>query len=176
LAAPGRWRRRLRDKRVLVVVVLALVVLLAGSVTLSLAVFTDSSESTAAISAGDLVYDLAPTTAIVDTSGMKPGDTRGGVVTVTNRKSSGRFTLGFSGIGSGTLASTLQLTVKKTSGTTSLTLYSGPLASVPTLDLGSIATAGSATLNFTYAWPADAKDPALQGQSIPLVLEWSART
>jgi predicted ribosomally synthesized peptide with SipW-like signal peptide len=161
---------------VLVVIVILLFALLVGGAVLTTAVFTDSSSSKGSISAGDLVFALSPTTTIVDTSGMKPGDTRMGSVTLTNQKAAGTFSLGFSGLGTGTLASTLQLTVSKSSGTTNQQLYSGVLASVPTLSLGTLATGASMGLKFTYAWPADQVDPALQGQSIPLVLQWSART
>ncbi len=175
MAEPGRWRRRLRDKRVIAIIAIVLVGLLSSGVAFTLAVFTDSSQSAGSISAGDLVYDLAPAT-IVNTTAMKPGETRGGSVTLTNKKAKGSFALGFGGLGSSSLASTLQLTVKKTAPTGAQTLYSGVLASVPTLELGTLATGASLTLNFTYAWPADALDPALQGQSIPLVLQWGART
>lgn len=168
-------RRRLRDKRVLVVAVLLLFALLLASVVASVAVFTADSRSKGAITAGDLVFDLAPASAIVDTSGMRPGDTRTGKVTLTNRQASGSFNLGFSGLGTGLLASTLQLTVARTSPT-SAQLYSGVLANVPTLALGRIASGASQTLSLTFAWPASAQDPSLQAQSIPLVLGWSAQT
>jgi predicted ribosomally synthesized peptide with SipW-like signal peptide len=161
---------------VLVVVVILLFALLVGGVVLTTAVFTDSSTSKGAIAAGDLVFALAPAGTVVDTNGMKPGDTRMGSVTLTNQKASGTFSLAFSGLGTSTLVNTLQLTVSKSSGTTSQQLYSGVLASVPTLSLGTLATGGSMGVKFTYAWPADQVDPALQGQSIPLVLQWSAHT
>jgi hypothetical protein len=161
---------------VLVVAVIVLFALVVGGAVFTTAVFTDSSTSIGDITAGDLVFALSPSSAIVDTSGMKPGETRTGSVTLTNKKAGGTFSLGFSGLGSSTLASTLLLTVAKSSGTTNEQLYSGPLASVPTLALGTLATGKTLGLKFTYAWPADQVDPALQGQSIPLVLNWSANT
>lgn len=175
MAEPGRTHRWLRDKRVLVVAALLFLALLLAAVGVSVAAFTASSESHGSISAGDLTFDLAPASAIVDTSGMKPGDSRAGVVTLTNRQAAGSFSLGFGGIGSSTLASTLRLTVKRTAPAAQ-TLYDGSLAGVPTLPLGTVGTGQAVTLALTFAWPADAVDPSLQAQSIPLVLDWSART
>jgi predicted ribosomally synthesized peptide with SipW-like signal peptide len=158
---------------VLAVVILVLIVVLVAGVTLSLAVFTASSQSSGSIEAGDLAFILAPPSGIASTAGMRPGETRHGTVRVTNTKSAGSFTLGFSGIGTSTLASTLRLTVTRTTPSQA-TLYDGVLATVPTLQLGRLATGASLTLDFSYAWPSDAKSPDLQGQSIPLVLNWNS--
>jgi hypothetical protein len=175
MAEPAR-RRWFRDPRILVVGVIALFALVVAGITLSFAVFSASSGSTASITAGNLVYDIRPPTTIVNTSGMRPGDVRHGTVTLTNTKSPGAFALGFSGIGTSALASTLLVTVTRGTPSAPHTVYSGPLADAPTLDLGRLATGASLTLDLMFSWPSAARDPTLQGQTIPLVLDWSART
>src|SRR5262249_57709348 len=103
---------RLRPKPVvLVIVVLALLALLAGSVWLSLAAFTASSKNTGTVSAGDLVFEMTPTGTIVDTSALRPGDTRNGTVDIANRKSGATFTLGFAGLTANPLRDVMQLTI-----------------------------------------------------------------
>jgi hypothetical protein len=175
LAAPGGWRRRLRDRRALVGAIVVLVALLVAGATLTLAVFTATSGSPTRISAGDLVFALSPPTTVVNTVGMRPGETRTGVVTLTNQKSQGTFTLSFDGLTASSLATTLHLTVTKTAPTTAV-LYSGALASVRPLPLGTITTGKAMTLSLAFVWPAEAEDPALQGQSVSLVLSWRAIT
>jgi hypothetical protein len=160
---------------VLVIGVLLLAAVLTGSVVLSVASFTSSSTNTSTLATGDLVFDLAPAGPAVDTSALRPGVTKTGQVTLTNRKSAADFTLGFAGVGTGPLAGVLRLTVAETAPQ-SKQLYDGPLAAAPTLPLGRLAQSQSLQLSLTFAWPAGQQDPALQGQSVPLVLDWSAST
>ena len=166
----------LRDKRVLVVVVLVLGAGLVAGATLTISAFTASTSGGGSISAGALAFALAPTGRIVDTSAMKPGDTKSGTVTLTNQKAAATFTLTFTGLGTSTLPGVLQLTVLQTSPTTSKQLYSGALAAVPPLNLGQLATGDALTLQLTFVWPSGSSDPSLQGQRVDLVLQWDGRT
>ena len=169
------WRRALRNPRVLIVLVLLLLAILVGSVVLSMAAFTTSSSTPGSISAGDLVFDLTPAGSIVDTSRLRPGDTRTGSVQLVNRKSGATFTLGFGGLDPNPLRDVLQLTINQTAPVTRQ-LYQGPLKDVKPIAIGRIETGASVQLGFTYAWPANQLGPELQGQSVPLVLQWSAST
>ena len=156
-------------------VILLLVAMLVAGALLTISAFTSSTAGGASIDAADLVFALAPSGTVVDTTAMKPGDTRTGSVTLTNQKAAATFTLGFAGLGSGTLAGVLQLTVTQTAPVTKQ-LYSGALASAPLLQLGKIASGGTVHLSLAFAWPSGSRDAALQGQSIPLVLQWGAQT
>jgi hypothetical protein len=168
------WRRALRNPRVLVVLVLVLLAILVGSVVLSLAAFTTSSKNASSISAGDLVFDV-PSAAFVDTSGLRPGDTRTGTMQIANRKSAATFTLGFAGLDPNPLRDVLQLTIDQ-SAPVSRRLYSGPLKDVKPIVLGRIETGASIRLGFTFVWPSDQRGAQLQGQTVPLVLQWDATT
>lgn len=156
-------------------VVLVLGAGLVAGTTLTVAAFTSSTSGGAAVRAGDVVFTVSPAGTIVDTSSMKPGDTRAGTVTLTNQQAPASFALTFTGLGTATLASVLQLTVAQTSPV-SRQLYSGALSAVPVLSLGTVSSGSGVGLRLTFAWPAASRDAALQGQSIPLVLRWDAQT
>jgi hypothetical protein len=124
---------------------------------------------------GDLVFDVAPAGQIVDTTALKPGADRSGAVTITNRQVAATFSMAFGGIGTGSLASAVQLTVTQTAPV-SKQLYSGALSGVGSLALGKLSTGQSVRLSVRFVWPASSIDPALQGQSVPLVINWNATT
>lgn len=172
---PSRRPRLLRDPRVLAVLVLLLLALLVGGTVLSVAAFTADSDNSASIAAGGVVFDLTSTGAIVDTSGLRPGITRTGQVQLANRKSAATYTLAFTGLGTGPLPGVLRLTVAQTTPQ-SKQLYDGLLKDVPTLALGRIDTGATVGLALTFAWPAGSQAPELQGQTVPLVLQWRATT
>jgi hypothetical protein len=172
---PTTWQKLRHDKRVLIVGVLLLVALLVGGAVLTTAAFTASSSNGSSVATGDVSFDLVPAGAIVDTSALRPGATKTGVVQIVNRKAAATFTLGFTGLGASTLAATLQFTVAEVSPQ-SRQLYSGPLSAVPSLALGRIVQGQSMQLSLTFAWAAADNSAALQGQSVPLVLQWSATT
>src|SRR4029077_1478989 len=98
-----------------------------------------------------------------------------GSVQVANRKSGATFALSFAGLDPNPLRDVLQLTIDQTAPV-SRTLYNGPLKDVRPILLGRIETGASIQLGFTYTWPSDERAPELQGQSVPLVLQWSATT
>jgi hypothetical protein len=169
------WRRTLRNPRVLIVLVLLLLAILIGGAVLSFTVFTTSSQNTGTISAGNLVFDLVPSGSFVDTSGLRPGDTRTGSLEIANRESGATFTLGFAGLDPNPLRDVLQLKIDQTAPV-SRQLYSGPLKDVTPIVLGRIETGSSIQLGFSFVWPSDQRAPQLQGQNVPLVLQWSATT
>jgi len=171
----GRRRRLLRDPRFLVVLVLLLGAVLVGSAVLTIATFTASSKNTGAVSAGSVVFDVTPVGAALDTTNLKPGDTRSGELELANRKVRASFTLDFTGKGAGPLPNVLQLTVTKTAPV-SQQLFQGTLSAASSLALGTIDQGNSIRLRFTFAWPSSSRAPDLQGQTVPLVLQWRATT
>ncbi len=124
---------------------------------------------------GDLAFDVAPAGQIVDTTALKPGADRSGAVTITNRQVPATFSMAFTGIGTGSLASALQLTVTETAPV-SKQLYTGALSGVGTLALGKLGTGQSVQVSVRFLWPAASLDPVLQGQTVPLVINWNATT
>jgi hypothetical protein len=175
-AEQGTWKKLRRDPRVVTVFVLVMLAILLAGTSISVAAFTASSTNGATLKMGNVVFDVAPTAAIVDTTSLKPGADRSGTATLTNRQVPAAFSLSFSGIGTSLLVNTLQLTVTETSPTSNKQLYSGTVAGVGTLDLGKLAPAAVARVTLHFVWPAANTDATLQGQSIPLVLNWSATT
>jgi hypothetical protein len=174
-AEQGTWKKLRRDPRVLTVVVLVLLAILLAGTSISVAAFTSSSTNQAVLRMGDVVFDVAPVGAIVDTTSLKPGADRSGTVTLTNRQVPATFSLGFSGIGTSLLVNTLRLTVTQITPI-SRQLYNGTVAGVGTLNLGKLAMGTAAQLTLRFVWPAGSTDPSLQAQSIPLILNWTATT
>ncbi|HEV8462905.1 MAG TPA: hypothetical protein VGQ38_19625 [Gaiellaceae bacterium] len=158
-----------------VVVALVLLAIVISATAITTAAFTASSTNTARLVMGDIVFDVVPPGQIVDTTALKPGADRSGTVTITNRYVPASFSVGFAGIGTSALASTLQLTVTQTAPV-SRQLYSGALAGVGSLSLGKLTQGQSAQLSIRFLWPAANADAELQGQSVPLVINWNATT
>ncbi len=174
--APERAvNRLLRSRRVLVAAALLLAALIVGGVTVSTAVFTGRSTSSASAGAHRIDFAVSPAGSIVDTTALRPGATHSGQVTLANHAAPASFTLRFTGLGTGPLPGVLQLTVQEISPIAKQ-LYNGVLAAVPAITLGKIAQGASVQIGFTYAWPAANQDAALQGQIVPLVLHWDAST
>jgi hypothetical protein len=174
-AEQGTWKKLRRDPRVLTVVVLVLLAILVAGTSISVAAFTSSSTNDAILKMGNVVFDVAPTGTIVDTTSLKPGADRSGTVTLTNRQVPATFSLSFSGIGPGLLVNTLQLTVTQTTPV-SKQLYSGTVAGVTTLNLGKLTTGQATQVKLQFVWPATSLDASLQGLTVPLVLNWNATT
>jgi hypothetical protein len=124
---------------------------------------------------GDIVFDVVPTGPVVDTTGLKPGADRSGTVTITNRHVPATFSMAFNGLGTSPLAGIMQLTVTQTLPV-SRQLYSGALAAAGPLPLGKLDRGQRAQLTVRFLWPAGIADPALQGASVPLVINWDATT
>lgn len=174
-ATPTLTERLGRHRRALIIGVAVVVLLGIGAVFLSAALFTSGTKNSATVSAGTLRFTVTPASGIVDTSALRPGATKTGNVTITNTDATGKFTLTFAGLGSGPLVGVLGLTVAETAPA-STSLYNGSLSAVTPLALGTLAKNASVTLALTFTWPSASNDPSLQGQSVPLVLQFDATT
>lgn len=111
---------------------------------------------------------------VVAASGMAPGDSAVGTMTVTGGGTiAGAYTLSASGLvdvpSSPRLSSALTLTVEDRTGAP-ITLYSGPLSDLTSVGMGVISVGATRTYRVTLAYPAGTNVAALQGASSSLAL------
>ena len=119
--------------------------------------------------------------AILSASGMKPGDTRSGTLTVTNSGSvSGSYSLSASGLvdtpSTPALSQTLNLTIDDVTTTPSTNIYTGSLAGFTHASLGTFTPGQARTYRFQIAWPSSSTNPQLQGAQTSLTFAWNAGT
>jgi hypothetical protein len=176
--APARSRitRILHEPRLLAM-------LLAGGVAAAIVVFvigfsgayytSSSSSPGSTIAAADLRISLSKSGELLDGTGLKPGATRAGQVTVTNLEHRARLTLGVSGLAeSPTLADVIDATVTQTSPAVGDPLYSGPLRELQGRALGTLGGGEARTYRIEITWPASDNDASLQGATTSFVFEW----
>jgi hypothetical protein len=118
--------------------------------------------------------------AILSASGLKPGDTRSGTLSISNNGTvGGGYQLSASGLSdtpsSPALSQTLNLTVDDITGTPT-NLYSGTLAGFSQTSLGSFTAGQSRTYRFQLSWPSGSTNPALQGAQTSVTFNWKANT
>jgi spore coat-associated protein N len=118
--------------------------------------------------------------AILSASGMKPGQTRSGTLSISNDGTvGGSYQLSASGLvdtpSSPSLSSTLNLSVDDITGATT-NLYSGTLAGFSQASLGSFTAGQSRTYRFTLSWPSSSTNPGLQGAQTSVTFNWKANT
>jgi len=166
IAGSHRW---------LLLAALALLALALGSAMFSGANFSSRSANSAALSTGSIqLTSSLPNQAIVaSTSGLKPGQSREGTITIGNKAGvPGTVTLAPTGLTGTTLAAVIDLKIEDvTSGTTQK--WNGKLGSFLALSLGSFAAEESRKYRFTFSWPAASSEASLQGTSTSVTFEWS---
>jgi hypothetical protein len=126
---------------------------------------------------GPLIGSSLPGAAILRTADLAPGRTRSGEITVTNvGDESGDFSLGATGLGDvgAPLSSQLDLAVEDvTPGRTPATVYSGKLAGLSTVGLGSMAQGEAHRYRFTVSVPSGIDD-SFQGATSAVTFLWTA--
>ena len=171
------------------IVALVLLVLAAALAVASVSLFTSSSanpENT--FTAGALSHSNSKEgAAILTASGMVPGQTETGQVTIKNTGDvSGKFRLSMSnlsdtpGPNGGRLSQVLRLKVVDSTGTPT-TIYDGAYNAMPSTDLGTWAKDEQHTYEFTVTFPeggtppsATTGDNAYQGSSTKIQFNWDA--
>jgi uncharacterized RmlC-like cupin family protein len=169
-----RLRLLIHSRHWLLLAALALASLALGSAMFSGASFTSKSANTASLAAGSVQLSSSrQNQAIVEASGMKPGATREGTISIGNQGNvAGTVTLKATGLSGAALASALELTVYDVTGA-STQVWSGKLASFSSVGLGSFAAAQTRTYRLVLAWPAASNEASLQGASTSLTFQWT---
>jgi hypothetical protein len=170
-----RLRLLLRSRRWLLLAALAVVSLALGSAIFSGATFTSKSANSASLAAASIqLSSSAPGQAIVAASGMRPGDSRQGTISIGNKgTAAGTVTLRATGLTGTALAAAIDLKVEDTTGGGSTQKWSGKLGSFTSVGLGSFAAASTRTYRITLSWPAALNEASLQGASTSLTFQWS---
>lgn len=165
----------LHSRRWLLLAALALVSLALGSAIFSGASFTSQSANSASLAAATIqLSSSAANQAIVAASGMKPGDSRQGTITIGNKGSAvGAVALKSTGMTGSALAAVIDFKVEDTTGGGSIQKWSGKLGSFGSAELGEFAAGGSREFRFTLSWPSAANEASLQGASTSLTFQWS---
>jgi spore coat-associated protein N len=153
---------------------LALLALALGSAMFSGASFSSKSANSAALATGSiqLSSSLPSQPIVASTSGLKPGQSREGTISIGNKAGvSGAVTLTPTGLTGTVLAAVIDLKIEDvTSGT--IQKWSGKLGSFPGLSLGSFLAEESRKYRFTLSWPAASSEVSLQGTSTSVTFEW----
>jgi spore coat-associated protein N len=119
--------------------------------------------------------------AILSASGMKPGDTRSGTLSISNDGSvGGSYKLTAGGLtdtpSSPSLSQTLNLSIDDITSGPATNLYSGTLAGFSQATLGSFTAGQSRTYRFQLSWPSASANTALQGAQTSVTFAWKANT
>ena len=119
--------------------------------------------------------------AILSASGMKPGDTRSGTLSISNDGSvGGSYQLSANGLTdtptNPSLSSTLNLSIDDITSGPAQNVYSGTVAGFSQATLGSFTTGQSRTYRFQLSWPSSSANPALQGAQTSVTFAWKANT
>ncbi len=170
-----RLRLLVRSRRWLLLGALALVSLALGSAIFSGARFTSKSANSASLAAASIqLSSSAPNQAIVAASGMKPGESKQGTISIGNQgTAAGTVTLKAIGLTGTALAAVIDLKVEDTTGGGSVQKWSGKLGSFSSVSLGSFAADATRTFKFTLSWPAASNEASLQGATTSLTFQWS---
>jgi spore coat-associated protein N len=168
-----RLRLLIGSRHWLLLAALALISLALGTAIFSGASFTSKSANSASLAAGSVqISSSAPNQALVSATGMKPGDSKEGTVSIGNQGDvAGTVTLKANGLTGATLGAVIVLKIEDITGTASKK-YEGKLASFSSIDLGSFAAGTTRKYRFTLSWPSSSNEAALQGLSVSLALQW----
>jgi len=164
----------LGSHRWLLLASLALLALALGTAMFSGAGFSSRSANTASLATGSIQLTSSTSGAIVpSTAGMKPGQSREGTITITNKAEvAGTVTLTASGLTGTALASAIDLKIEDVTGT-AVQKWSGKLGAFTSLNLGSFAAQAARKYRFTLSWPSSAGEASLQGASTSLTFAWA---
>jgi spore coat-associated protein N len=155
---------------------LALVSLALGSAIFSGATFTSKSANSVSLAAASIqLSSSAPNQAIVAASGMRPGDSRQGTITISGRGTApAGIVLSASGLTGTALAAVIDFKLEDITGGGATHVWSGKLGAFGSADLGSLAVGSSRSFQLTLSWPVAADEASLQGTSTALTFQWDA--
>jgi hypothetical protein len=187
--ATSRWGALMSNPRRLIVALVLVAVAVAVAV-FATATFTSSSANAGnVVATGDLAVGNSKSGAILTASGLVPGDSSTGTVTISNTgSSSGSFSLTTSnlqdtpGAGGQPLSGHLDLVIQDiTVPATPTQIYSGKLNAVGTIQLGRWNAGESHTYKFTTTFPNGGTPPsptggdnAYKNASTSIQFDWNA--
>lgn len=168
-----RLRLLIGSRHWLLLAALACISLALGTAIFSGASFTSKSANSASLAAGSIqLSSSAPNQAIVSASGMTPGGSKEGTISIGNQGDvAGIVTLKANGLTGTTLGAVIVLKIEDVTGTASKK-YEGKLGSFSSVNLGSFAVGTTRKYRFTLSWPEASNEAALQGLSTSLGLQW----
>jgi hypothetical protein len=121
---------------------------------------------------GPLIGSSAPGAAILSAQGMAPGDVRTGEITLTNVGDiAGAFALGTTGVSGAPLTQQLDLSVRDL--TAGYGVYTGKLAGLTSVGLGTLAQGESHRYRFVISLPSSTGD-SYQGAAGGVTFTWTA--
>lgn len=128
------------------------------------------------------IEDSREEAAILSAPALAPGAAAVGTVTIRNHGDAGKLVLSqqrlteVPGAGGASLAEALRLTIRNLSAPAPTVVYSGPLAAMPPLRLGPLASAGKRRYRFVAALPDPGlPDNALMGARVRFDYRWRIR-
>jgi hypothetical protein len=163
-------RRRTKQRRALLAILLASSLASLGAGAMTLAQFTDSDASTGSWTSGTIILGVSPVTAFSVTN-ILPGDTANQTIVVSNTGTgAARYSLSTSATNTDTKGLAAQMTLLIQAGTCAspgATLYTGALgsaalgSSAPGAQAGdrNVAAAASDSLCFTWSFPLASGNP-----------------
>jgi hypothetical protein len=168
-----RLRLVVGSRHWLLLVSLALITLALGTAMFSGASFTSKSANSASLAAGSVQLSSSkPNEAIVAATGMKPGGSSEGTISIGNEGDvAGTVTLKATGLTGTALAAVISLKIEDVTGTASKK-YEGKLGAFSSVSLGSFAAGTTRKYRFTLSWPEASDEASLQGASTTLSLQW----
>ena len=161
--------------------------LVAGGVMATVVVFvigfstafytTSSSDPGNTFTAGTVEVSLSREGELIDGSGLEPGVTRTGSVSVTSGEHKAKLTLGTSAItntpSTKTLADVIRVTVRQTSPSR-VQRYDGLLQDLDDVPLGTFAAGERRSYEIELAWPLADDDISRAGVRSSFSFEWTA--
>lgn len=169
----SRMRLITGSRRWLLLAALALVSLALGTAMFSGARFTSKSSNSASLGAASVqLSSTMPNQAIISASGMEPGDSSQGTISIGNQGDvAGTVTLEATGLTGTALAAVLDLRIDDVTGGTTKK-WSGDLDEFSQVSLGSFSAGATRKYKFTLSWPSGSDGASLQGASTVLGLQW----
>lgn len=171
-----RVRLIARSHRWLLLAALSLLAVALGTAMFSGARFTSRSANTASLVTGSVqLSSTKPNEAtIVSATGMKPGESRSGTVTIGNEGNvTGTVSLNMTGLSGTALAAVIDFKLEDVTGGVTAQKWSGKLGAFPGIGLGNFAANEKRDYRLTFSWPSASNEAALQGASTSLTFQWS---
>jgi predicted ribosomally synthesized peptide with SipW-like signal peptide len=174
-----QWKTLLTSKIALTLAAAAAVSVVAVGGTYANFTATPTTISSNAFTAGSLTMSRSGTGAVFSAGAMKIGDTAAGSITINNTGNlAGVYTLDGSMTGSSVIGSALQIAIYKDVDSSGTPIYTGSLAGLGSLALGTFAaSSGSHVYYFHISLPtqgSNALDNALQGLTASETFTWNA--